>query len=228
MVGDGVGNSLYNTARFGDFSYKFSSLEPEIVFTTSPPGSRVFYVFIQSEKVVSSLDIYGQSKLWLVDLPGSERVAKTEVHGERLKETQNINRSLSALGDVISALATKSPHIPFRNSKLTHLLQDSLGGDSKTLMFVEISPQENDLGETPCSLNFASGVTGIELGPVKKQMDCSKLLRCKQMVQPATYWQHFLSLIYQFDVTNDNSLLVLKGGEIKVLVESDSNFYFFV
>ncbi|XP_010062717.2 kinesin-like protein KIN-14Q [Eucalyptus grandis] len=124
-----------------------------------------------------------RSKLWLVDLAGSERIAKTEVQGERLKEAQNINRSLSALGDVISALATKSPHVPFRNSKLTHLLQDSLGGDSKALMFVQISPNENDLSETICSLNFASRVKGVELGPAKKQLDAAEFVKYKQMVE---------------------------------------------
>ena len=83
----------------------------------------------------------------LVDLAGSERVGRTGSTGDRLKEAQSINKSLSALGDVIQSLAQKTAHIPYRNSKLTHLLQDSLGGDSKTLMMVQVSPAAIDLGE---------------------------------------------------------------------------------
>ena len=94
------------------------------------------------------------AKLYLIDLAGSERVAKTDATGERLKEAQNINKSLSALGNVMQALGKRSrkgkggggrddermAHVPFRDSKLTYLLQDSLSGGSKVLMFVNVSP----------------------------------------------------------------------------------------
>uniref|UniRef100_A0A7N0TDB9 Kinesin motor domain-containing protein n=1 Tax=Kalanchoe fedtschenkoi TaxID=63787 RepID=A0A7N0TDB9_KALFE len=123
-----------------------------------------------------------KSKLWLVDLSGSEQLAKTDAQGERLKEAKNINRSLSALGDVISALASKSSHIPYRNSKLTHLLQDSLGKDSKTLMFVQISPSENDLGQTLSSLKT---MLLVDTGPARKQVDTGEIQKLKTMLEKA-------------------------------------------
>ncbi|XP_059652445.1 kinesin-like protein KIN-14S [Cornus florida] len=128
-----------------------------------------------------------KSHLWLVDLAGSERVGKIEVEGERLKESQFINKSLSALGDVISALASKTTHVPYRNSKLTHMLQSSLGGDCKTLMFVQISPSASDLGETLCSLNFASRVRGIEHGAARKQADLTELFKYRQLAEKAKH-----------------------------------------
>jgi hypothetical protein len=101
-------------------------------------------------------------KLNLVDLAGSEKQSKTNATGDRLKEAQKINLSLSALGNVISALVDgRSTHIPYRDSKLTRLLQDSLGGNTKTVMIAAISPADYNYDETLSTLRYASRAKNI-------------------------------------------------------------------
>ncbi|XP_048235976.1 LOW QUALITY PROTEIN: kinesin-like protein KIN-14U [Ricinus communis] len=102
------------------------------------------------------------SKLWMVDLGGSERLLKTGATGQTLDEGRAINLSLSALGDVIAALRKKRGHVPYRNSKLTQILKDSLGDSSKVIMLVHVSPCVEDVGETICSLSFANRARAIE------------------------------------------------------------------
>uniref|UniRef100_A0A7C9EDU0 Adenosinetriphosphatase n=1 Tax=Opuntia streptacantha TaxID=393608 RepID=A0A7C9EDU0_OPUST len=102
------------------------------------------------------------SKLWMVDLGGSERLLKTGAKGLTLDEGRAINLSLSALGDVIAALRRRRSHVPYRNSKLTQILRDSLGNGSKVLMLVHISPYEEDLAETVCSISFAKRARAVE------------------------------------------------------------------
>ena len=107
----------------------------------------------------------------LVDLAGSES-PKTST---RMDETKNINRSLSELSNVILALVQKNEHVPYRNSKLTHLLMPSLGGNSKTLMFVNVSPFQDCFVESVKSLRFAATVNSCKLAKAKRnrQMNSS-------------------------------------------------------
>uniref|UniRef100_A0AC34RIY5 Kinesin-like protein n=1 Tax=Panagrolaimus sp. JU765 TaxID=591449 RepID=A0AC34RIY5_9BILA len=117
-------------------------------------------------------------RLNLVDLAGSERQSKTGAQGERFKEATKINLSLSALGNVISALVDgKSSHIPYRDSKLTRILQDSLGGNSKTVMVANIGPASYNLEETLSCLRYANRAKNIKNKPRINEDPKDALLR---------------------------------------------------
>lgn len=116
-----------------------------------------------------------KGNLYLVDLAGSERVGKSEVEGQALKEAQHINKSLSALGNVMEALDRKSSHVPYRDSKLTYLLQNSLGGNSRTMMVVTACPHNESYDETTFALKFATRVRRIKLGSAHKNVASKNL-----------------------------------------------------
>ncbi|KAM5298257.1 kinesin-like protein KIF3A [Ctenodactylus gundi] len=124
----------------------------------------IFTITIEcSEKGIDGNMHVRMGKLHLVDLAGSERQAKTGATGQRLKEATKINLSLSTLGNVISALVDgKSTHVPYRNSKLTRLLQDSLGGNSKTMMCANIGPADYNYDETISTLRYANRAKNIK------------------------------------------------------------------
>lgn len=116
--------------------------------------------------------------LRLCDLAGSERLDRTNTlhDATRLRETVNINKSLSCLADVFLALQNKASHVPYRNSKLTMLLQDCLSGDGKALMFVNVSPTLASSPETLCSLRFAAQVNSVELGKAQKHVQTTTVI----------------------------------------------------
>eukprot|EP00558_Chaetoceros_sp_UNC1202_P008269 CAMPEP_0197235250 /NCGR_PEP_ID=MMETSP1429-20130617/2730_1 /TAXON_ID=49237 /ORGANISM="Chaetoceros sp., Strain UNC1202" /LENGTH=144 /DNA_ID=CAMNT_0042693795 /DNA_START=41 /DNA_END=475 /DNA_ORIENTATION=+ len=117
-----------------------------------------------------------EGALNLCDLAGSERLGRSGAGNDTklLRETQAINKSLSCLGDVFTALSNGSSHVPFRNSKLTYLLQDCLSGDGKAMMFVNLSPTMESSNESLCSLRFAQRVNQVELGKATKHVSYAK------------------------------------------------------
>ncbi|GBG29741.1 Kinesin-like protein FLA10 [Hondaea fermentalgiana] len=153
-------------------------------------------------------------KLNLVDLAGSERQSKTGASGDRLREGCKINLSLSALGNVISALVDgKGRHIPYRDSKLTRLLQDSLGGNTKTVMISAISPADYNYEETLSTLRYANRAKNIKNKPVinedpkdtllrQYKDEILKLKRMLEMQMNATNPAHYSAPAIEYAVTH--------------------------
>lgn len=147
------------------------SVEKTAMNERSSRSHSVFTLHLRAANPAEGTQLRGT--LSLVDLAGSERLDRSGATGARMKETVAINKSLSSLVDVFAAIGNKQQHVPFRNSKLTYLLQPALSGDGKTLMLVNLSPTEESYFESLCSLRFAAQVNQCELshyGKPKRQL----------------------------------------------------------
>ncbi|KAF7659331.1 hypothetical protein LDENG_00299450 [Lucifuga dentata] len=146
----------------------------------------IFTITLEQRRGTDKIDSI-VSKLHLVDLAGSERQKKTKAEGDRLKEGISINRGLLSLGNVISALgdeSKKNAFVPYRDSKLTRLLQDSLGGNSHTLMIACVSPADSNMEETINTLRYADRARKIKNKPiVNVDPRAAEMSRLKQQVQ---------------------------------------------
>ena len=139
--------------------------EPTAMNVTSSRSHAVLQVRVErrgnASNPISSPSLLG--KLSMIDLAGSERAAETKNHGIRLLEGANINRSLLALGNCINALASGSHFVPYRDSKLTRLLKDSLGGNCKTVMIATTSPSHLSYEDTLNTLKYANRAKNIRV-----------------------------------------------------------------
>nr|XP_015206544.1 PREDICTED: chromosome-associated kinesin KIF4A [Lepisosteus oculatus] len=154
--------------------------------SASSRSHAIFTITVHQQKKSDKSDSI-TSKLHLVDLAGSERQKKTKAEGDRLKEGININRGLLSLGNVISALgdeSKKGSFVPYRDSKLTRLLQDSLGGNSHTLMIACVSPADSNMEETINTLRYADRARKIKNKPIVNiDPRAAELQHLKQQVQ---------------------------------------------
>ena len=153
---------------------KNRSVGETLMNQTSSRSHSIFTIVVECASIgIDGNEHVCMGKLNLVDLAGSERQSKTGATGDRLKEATKINMSLSALGNVISALVDgKSQHIPYRDSKLTRLLQDSLGGNTKTVMIANCGPADYNYDETSTTLRYASRAKNIKNMPTNLPICC--------------------------------------------------------
>uniref|UniRef100_UPI0037E989DF uncharacterized protein n=1 Tax=Semicossyphus pulcher TaxID=241346 RepID=UPI0037E989DF len=162
-------SDILNVMETGEKNRKIASTKMN---TQSSRSHLVVALEVEGSDGVSGQTSRGT--LTLCDLAGSERISKTEAEGQRLVEAAAINKSLTALGQVFSALKCNALHIPFRNSKLTHLLQPCLSGDAKCCVFVNVSPDCKDEAETLSTLQFGSTIRQVSLGKATQNIGPAK------------------------------------------------------
>lgn len=182
----------------------------------------IFLITIQQRNTETGAQKTGN--LYLVDLAGSEKVGKTGASGQTLEEAKKINKSLSALGMVINALTEKAKHIPYRDSKLTRILQESLGGNSRTTLIINCSPSSYNEAETLSTLRFGiraksiknSARVNAELSP----LELKGLLQKAQLAN-TSYQKHILSLEAELTIWRSGGhvdesewVLIGKGGAV--------------
>ncbi|KAH7307185.1 hypothetical protein KP509_22G049000 [Ceratopteris richardii] len=173
------------------------------------------------------------SKLSMVDMVASDRLSKEEATGDRLTELLHINKSFSALGDVLSALTAKKDYVPYANSKLTQTLADSIGGDAKTLLIVNLCPCHTDVQETLASLHFAARARNVELSlgnrdTIKKWRDMANEAR-KELYEKEKELneakQELIELRKSFNESEDQCLLlfneVQKAWKVAFTLQAD-------
>mmetsp|Transcript_31643 Transcript_31643/g.79041 ORF Transcript_31643/g.79041 Transcript_31643/m.79041 type:complete len:742 (-) Transcript_31643:192-2417(-) len=162
-----VVKSVRECDKLREFGHKNRKTGATLMNQDSSRSHAIFTVTVeQCETMSDGHASIRMGKLNMVDLAGSERQSKTGATGERLKEATRINLSLSALGNCISALVDgKSSHIPYRDSKLTRMLQDSLGGNTKTVMIANMGPADYNYDETLSTLRYANRAKNIQNKP---------------------------------------------------------------
>eukprot|EP00730_Choanoeca_flexa_P003788 TRINITY_DN11501_c0_g1_i2.p1 TRINITY_DN11501_c0_g1~~TRINITY_DN11501_c0_g1_i2.p1 ORF type:complete len:1254 (+),score=334.37 TRINITY_DN11501_c0_g1_i2:2090-5851(+) len=167
---------LYELFEHGSKSRKVASTKMN---SESSRSHLVIGVIVKATSLADGKVTRG--KLSLVDLAGSERAGKTGAEGQQIIEAKSINKSLSALGNVIAALSTKQKHVPYRDNLLTQLMQDSIGGNAKTLMFVNVSPADYNTDETINSLRYAKRVKTIT-NDAQKNAESEEIDRLKNII----------------------------------------------
>ena len=163
---EAVGNKVFDASNTDDVARILDLAQQRrcVKATKSnEESSRSHLIFTLNFEVYDKDGLNRKSKLHICDLAGSERLNKSQSVGASLKEAQHINSSLSTLSNVIEKLQAKSEHVPFRESKLTYLLKDSLGGNSKTLAIICCNPLAEHFSESSCSLRFAQKLNKVEL-----------------------------------------------------------------